>query len=131
VNDRYGHEVGNDLLIAVASRLRSCVRPGDLVARLGGDEFTIMLTRLENVAPAASIATRICELLSEPFFIGPREIRISTSIGIAFAPSPNADTTDLLRRADAAMYQSKSEGKARWTMDPGSLETAGETGPES
>jgi diguanylate cyclase (GGDEF)-like protein len=131
VNDRYGHEVGNDLLIAVASRLRSCVRPGDLVARLGGDEFTIMLTRLENVAPAASIATRICELLSEPFFIGPREIRISTSVGIAFAPSPNADTTDLLRRADAAMYQSKSEGKARWTMDPASLETAGETGPES
>ncbi len=63
VNDRYGHEVGNDLLIAVASRLRSCVRPGDLVARLGGDEFTIMLTRLESVAPAASIATRICELL--------------------------------------------------------------------
>jgi diguanylate cyclase (GGDEF)-like protein len=123
--------VGNDLLIAVASRLRSCVRPGDLVARLGGDEFTIMLTRLENVAPAASIATRHCELLSEPFIIGPREIRNSTSVGIAFAPSPNADTTDLLRRADAAMYQSKSEGKARWTMDPASLETAGETGPES
>jgi diguanylate cyclase (GGDEF)-like protein len=131
VNDRYGHEVGNDLLIAVASRLRSCVRPGDLVARYGGDEFTIMVTRLENVAPAASIATRICELLSEPFLIGPREINISTSVGIAFAPAPNADIGDLLRRADVAMYRSKSEGKARWTMDPGSLETAGDAGPET
>jgi diguanylate cyclase (GGDEF)-like protein len=131
VNDRHGHEVGNDLLIAVASRLRSCVRPGDLVARLGGDEFTIMVTRLENIAPAASIATRICELLSEPFFIGPREIHISTSVGIAFAPAPNADIGDLLRRADVAMYRSKSEGKARWTMDPGSLETAGDANPET
>ncbi|MDQ1380867.1 MAG: hypothetical protein QOJ71_1586 [Actinomycetota bacterium] len=131
VNDRYGHEVGNDLLIAVAARLRSCVRPGDLVARYGGDEFTVMVTRLESVAPAASIATRICELLSEPFLIGPREIRISTSVGIAFAPAPNADIGDLLQRADVAMYRSKSEGKARWTMDPGSLETAGDASSES
>ncbi len=56
VNDRYGHDAGNDLLVAVADRLRECVRPGDLVARLGGDEFTIMLTRLESVAPAAAVA---------------------------------------------------------------------------
>ena len=131
VNDRHGHDVGNDLLVAVAGRLRSCVRPGDLVARLGGDEFTIMLTRLETVSPAASVAARVCELLSEPFLIDSKEINISTSVGIAFAPAPHADIADLLRRADTAMYQSKSEGKGRWTMDPGSLETAGETTPET
>lgn len=126
VNDRYGHHAGNDLLVAVADRLRECVRPGDLVARLGGDEFTIILTRLESTAPAVAIADRICSVLAEPFEIASAPLHISTSVGVAITPTYRADTDDLLRRADAAMYRAKAHGKAQWMMDPGSLEAAGE-----
>lgn len=125
VNDRFGHDVGNDLLVAVAGRLRSCVRPGDLVARMGGDEFTILLTRLESVAPAVEVAERICSMLTESFRLGASEMRISTSIGIAVAEADSADSGDLLRRADVAMYRAKSQGKAGWAMDPSSLEPTG------
>jgi diguanylate cyclase (GGDEF)-like protein len=124
VNDRYGHDSGNDLLVAVAGRLRSCVRPGDIVARMGGDEFTILLTRLESAGPAVEVAERVCRMLTEPFEVGPNQMRISTSIGIAVAGAEGADPGDLLRRADVAMYRAKSQGKARWAMAPGSLEPA-------
>ncbi len=102
------------------------MRPGDLVARLGGDEFTIVLTRLESAAPAAAVAERICRVISEPFEIVGRPLHVSTSVGVALAPAYRADTDDLLRRADAAMYRAKAQGKARWTMDPGSLQSTGE-----
>jgi diguanylate cyclase (GGDEF)-like protein len=122
VNDRYGHDAGNALLVGVANRLRECVRPGDLVARIGGDEFTIMLTRLQSEAPAAEIADRICRALAEPFEFASQPVRISSSVGVALAPAYRADTDDLMRRADSAMYRAKSHGKARWMIDPGSLE---------
>jgi diguanylate cyclase (GGDEF)-like protein len=125
VNDRFGHDIGNDLLVAVATRLRSCVRPGDVVARMGGDEFTILLTRLESPAPAVEVAERICAVLTEPFELAGAEVRISTSIGIAITAADNADPADLVRRADVAMYRAKSQGKAGWAMDPSSLEPAG------
>jgi diguanylate cyclase (GGDEF)-like protein len=124
VNDRYGHDQGNALLVAVAKRLRSCVRPGDVVARMGGDEFTVMLTRLESPAPAIEVAERICAVLTEPFELGPDTVRVSTSIGIALAPADRADSGDLVRRADVAMYRAKSQGKAGWALDPGSLDAA-------
>ena len=69
VNDQFGHDVGNELLVEVAARLRSCVRPGDIVARMGGDEFTIMLTRIDNPAPAIEVADRICAILTEQFIL--------------------------------------------------------------
>ena len=105
----------------VAARLERCIRPGDIVARMGGDEFTIMLTRLENAAPAVEVADRICALLTEEFQFEAGTVRISTSIGIALAPADTADPGDLVRRADVAMYRAKSQGKAGWAMDPGSL----------
>jgi diguanylate cyclase (GGDEF)-like protein len=121
VNDRFGHDVGNELLVSVAARLLSCVRPGDVVARMGGDEFVIMLTRIENAAPAIEVADRVCALLSAPFRFDAGEVQISTSVGIALAPADTADPGDLVRRADVAMYRAKSHGKAGWAMDPGSL----------
>jgi diguanylate cyclase (GGDEF)-like protein len=130
VNDRFGHDVGNDLLVAVAGRLRSCVRPGDIVARMGGDEFTVLLTRLESVAPAVEVAERICAMLGDSFRLGSNEMAISASIGIAVAQAEGADPGDLLRRADVAMYRAKSHGKAGWAMDPTSLEPAG-NGPDA
>jgi diguanylate cyclase (GGDEF)-like protein len=126
VNDNHGHQAGNDLLVAVANRLRDCVRPGDLVARLGGDEFTIVLTRLESAAPAAAVAERICRVIAEPFDVVGQPLQVSTSVGVALAPAYRADTDDLLRRADAAMYRAKAQGKAGWTIDPGSLQAAGD-----
>ncbi len=125
VNDRFGHDAGNDLLVTVAAKLSRCVRGGDIVARMGGDEFTILLTRLESAAPAVEVAERICEMLGEPLRLGQHEVQISTSIGIAVAAADHADPGDLLRRADVAMYRAKSQGKAGWAMDPGSLEPAG------
>ena len=122
VNDRYGHDIGNKLLVAVATRLRNAARFGDLVARMGGDEFTIMLTRLDSAAPAAEVAERICAILTEPFLLDDHTIRISTSIGIAVAAADRADPSDLVRRADVAMYQAKRQGKARWAWDPAHLQ---------
>jgi diguanylate cyclase (GGDEF)-like protein len=121
VNDHFGHDVGNELLVSVAARLLSCVRPGDIVARMGGDEFVIMLTRIESAAPAIEVADRVCALLADPFDFEAGEVRISTSVGIALAPGDTADPGDLVRRADVAMYRAKSQGKAGWAMDPGSL----------
>jgi diguanylate cyclase (GGDEF)-like protein len=121
VNDHFGHDVGNELLVGVAARLLSCVRPGDVVARMGGDEFVIMLTRIENAAPAIEVADRVCALLTDPFDFEAGQVRISTSVGIALAPGDTTDPGDLVRRADVAMYRAKSQGKAGWAMDPGSL----------
>jgi len=122
VNDRYGHDRADDLLVQVAKRLRACVRPGDVVARMGGDEFTVMLTRLEGPAPAIEVAERVCQMLTEPFQLGGSNVTISTSIGIALGPADRADAGDLVRRADVAMYRAKRQGKAGWAMDPASLD---------
>jgi diguanylate cyclase (GGDEF)-like protein len=130
VNDRFGHDCGNELLVAVTSRLRGCVRPGDVVARMGGDEFTVLLTRLESVAPAVEVAERIAAMLGDPFTIAGAEVTISASIGISVAPADGADAGDLLRRADVAMYRAKSQGKAGWAMDPSSLKPATHEGLE-
>jgi diguanylate cyclase (GGDEF)-like protein len=98
------------------------VRPGDIVARMGGDEFAIMLTRIDNPAPAIEVADRVCAYLQERFVLpAADDVQISTSIGIALAPADTADPGGLVRRADVAMYRAKSQGKAGWAMDPGSL----------
>jgi diguanylate cyclase (GGDEF)-like protein len=91
---------------------------------MGGDEFTVMLTRLEGVAPTVEVAERITAMLRDAFRIAGVDVHISASIGIAVAPADAANPGDLLRRADVAMYRAKSQGKAGWAMDPGSLDPA-------
>jgi diguanylate cyclase (GGDEF)-like protein len=113
INDGFGHAAGDRLLIEIAHRLRRAVRPGDTVARLGGDEFTVLIPDVSGQDEAVSVARRIHEALGQPFQVGDNEVYTTASTGIALS-SPRYDNPDeILRDADIAMYQAKSEGRAR------------------
>ena len=109
INDTLGHGAGDQLLVAVAERVRAALRRGDLAARLGGDEFAILLERGDR-AQAEEFATRLVQALRTPFVLEGRELRAHASIGIADAGADD-DTEDLLRNADVAMYSAKKNGK--------------------
>ena len=110
VNDSLGHAAGDELLVAVADRLRLAVRRGDLVARFGGDEFVVLCESVAGYAEAASIAERIIECLVRPFHCAGQPMHVRASIGIALAEGPGTTVDALLRDADAAMYQAKASG---------------------
>ncbi len=112
VNDSLGHHVGDRLLVAVARRLESALRPGDTVARLGGDEFTLLLDDVSDAREATVIAERVQQTLRDPFHLDGRELVVAASIGIALA-DPDAAPSDVMRDADVAMYRAKAEGKGR------------------
>ena len=120
VNDSLGHGVGDQLLVEVGRRLKLCLRPEDTVARLGGDEFAIMMEGLTGVTGATQVAERIMAKFEEPFIMDGREVVITSSIGIALSPSPQAQPEQLLRCADLAMYQAKIKGKAQYAVHDGS-----------
>ena len=118
INDTLGHHVGDDLLRVVASRLSSCVRPGDTVARLGGDEFVVLVTDLAadtDPAPlASSLAARLLEGLVEPFLVEDVRLEIGASLGVALHPAHGDHVDLLLQRADIALYGAKVErGRAK------------------
>jgi diguanylate cyclase (GGDEF)-like protein len=110
VNDTLGHHVGDQLLVAVARRLVSCVRPQDVVARLGGDEFALVLEGAD-VAAATRAAERARAVLSTPFSLGGLLVEVAASAGIAVSPEHGEDLEELLQRADVAMYLSKESGE--------------------
>lgn len=114
VNDNFGHPVGDTVLRSVAQRLRRMVRDEDMVARLGGDEFVLVVTGLDSEDEARGLHRRISSEIEAPLEVNGVSLRLSVSTGILLYPSVNADPEDLLRDADAAMY----EAKAR---EPGSL----------
>jgi diguanylate cyclase (GGDEF)-like protein len=107
VNDSLGHDVGDQLLVMVAQRLRRSVRNADCVARLGGDEFTVVLSHLTSPNAAVSVAQNICRALSTPFEINGQDIFVSTSVGISMYPHDGTDVGTLLKHADTAMYRAK------------------------
>jgi diguanylate cyclase (GGDEF)-like protein len=109
VNDTYGHQVGDELLVAVAQRLTGLLRPGDSLARLSGDEFVILCEDLTDPAAADPIAVRLDAELSRPFALSPGEVSTSASIGVAFSGEEIESPEDLLRDADLAMYRSKHD----------------------
>ncbi len=116
VNDTYGHDIGDHLLIETARRLNAGVRSTDTVARLGGDEFTVILTELAETSRVEKVAGNIRDLLAQPFIINEIELNISGSIGVAIYPENSSDANDLITKADIAMYASKRQGRNRCTF---------------
>jgi diguanylate cyclase (GGDEF)-like protein/PAS domain S-box-containing protein len=113
INDSLGRAVGDQLLLAMATRLMEIVRPGDTLARIGGDEFVILCEGLSGDAEAVGIAERVREALTEPLAWDSGELVLSVSAGVAVSTSPSVNPEALLRDAEAAMYRAKSEGRAR------------------
>ncbi|MBI3574186.1 MAG: EAL domain-containing protein, partial [Gammaproteobacteria bacterium] len=111
INDTLGHHIGDALLKAVAERLKSCVRPGDIIARLGGDEFTVVLANVAHVDDVARVARKITDSFVQPFRVEDRDLFTTTSIGITLYPFDEQDTEGLLKNADAAMYHAKESGR--------------------
>ncbi len=112
INDSLGHDRGDELLIAVADRLRLAVRPDDLVVRLGGDEFAVLVAGPVDEVDARRLADRLRQTLATPLRVAGQDVFPSASIGIAVADAPTS-VADMLRRADTAMYRAKSEGRGR------------------
>lgn len=111
VNDTLGHDKGDELLLQVSARLKSCLRKGDTLARQGGDEFTVVLPDLHSRDDARLVADKFLECLNQPFDLGGNEVRISASIGIAVFPHDGQTIDELMRHADVAMYHIKGQGK--------------------
>lgn len=119
INDNFGHEAGDRLLVEMSERLQSCLRGGDTVARLGGDEFVLLLLGLERVEECETALPRILEVLSRPIRLNDHEVSISASIGVSLYPVHDTDPDTLLRDADQAMYRAKQEGKNRYRLFDG------------
>lgn len=116
VNDRFGHPVGDELLQAVAQRLRGAVRYGDLVARIGGDEFVVIQFGLGHQTEAELLARRIIATIEKPFVIADAVIAISTSIGTVVSQGMERPLDDLLREADDRLYQAKREREPKGAL---------------
>jgi diguanylate cyclase (GGDEF)-like protein len=119
VNDEYGHGMGDEVLTEVARRMGRVLRDRDLLARLGGDEFAVLCLGLHKVEEVTAVADRLLVALnSEPIEADGQSVRMSASIGIAFAPKPPAPggSDALVERADKAMYEAKTAGRNRWVI---------------
>ena len=114
VNDNYGHEVGDQLLIEVAKRIKASIREEDTVSRQGGDEFALLLNDIESYGQCESTLERILHTLAQPYLIDGNSHKITASIGVTLYPDDNEDIDTLIRHADNAMYQAKQSGKHRY-----------------
>jgi diguanylate cyclase (GGDEF)-like protein/PAS domain S-box-containing protein len=116
INDRFGHGIGDDFLVAIARRLESCLRSGDTVARFGGDEFTVLLEDIRDVTDATNVARRIQDSLRLPLSLEGNQLQTTASIGIAWNCHSYEEPATLLRDADTAMYRAKRQGKATYSI---------------
>jgi diguanylate cyclase (GGDEF)-like protein len=114
VNDTLGHPVGDELLCAVADRLRACVREIDTVARLGGDEFAIIQSGVENSEDAERLARRVVECVGAPYELNGHHAVVGCSVGISLAPGDGTTGEKLLKNADVALYRAKTDGRGTW-----------------
>jgi diguanylate cyclase (GGDEF)-like protein len=116
VNDSLGHAVGDELLVAIAGRLRAVLRPEDTVARLGGDEFAILVDDVNAPGDVFALAERVLAAFDAPFRLEEREITIRCSIGVVLASGGHQSANDLLRDADVAMYRAKVSGRGSYAL---------------
>ncbi|UQB41321.1 EAL domain-containing protein [Thiomicrospira microaerophila] len=114
VNDQFGHEVGDQLLVELARRMKSQLRKSDTLSRIGGDEFVILLNGLETVQCSHSLLHGLLHSVAQPIHIQDHQLVISGSIGVTFYPSDQSEAEQLIRHADLAMYQAKQQGKNRY-----------------
>jgi diguanylate cyclase (GGDEF)-like protein len=124
VNDRLGHQAGDELLVAVAERVLRCLRDSDTAARMGGDEFAIVLEDAADRPSAVRVAERILATLREPFTVQDNTVHVHGSMGIALYDGPELTADEMLRLADVAMYAAKSQGKNRLTVYQAGLHAA-------
>ncbi len=116
VNDQYGHDTGDELLLSVAKRMNASLREGDTLARVGGDEFVAVLVDLEGLQDCEPVLARLLDVAAAPTPVRQQLLLVSTSIGVTLYPQDGADADLLLRHADQAMYQAKQKGKNRWHL---------------
>ena len=116
VNDSLGHQMGDQLLIAISRRLESCLRDGDTVARLGGDEFIILMHDVTETRDVLGLAERVLECLQTPFLLDGHELVVTASIGIALSTTNIDSAEEMVRNADIAMYRAKSRGKSGYVV---------------
>ena len=114
INDTHGHDVGDQLLVSVAERLRDCVRSSDLVARLGGDEFTVVVEGISDPNILSHFCDRILRALKEPVRVCGLELSVNASIGLSIYPSDADNLEDLVKSADTAMYRAKEKGPGNY-----------------
>ncbi len=125
INDSHGHEVGDQVLMEMAGRLRGLLRPSDTLSRFGGDEFTILCEGVSDDEDAIAVAERIADALAEPVPLADREVFLSASIGIALGRDRAMSAGALLRDADAAMYGAKERGRSRYAIFDGAMRLRG------
>ncbi|WP_026376867.1 EAL domain-containing protein [Aestuariibacter salexigens] len=116
VNDSFGHDVGDKLLISIARDVKKLIREGDLLARLGGDEFLILLHDNPELDTLVAIAGRLIDHLGKPMMVEQWEVQVGVSIGIARASDADFQLSDLISNADVAMYRSKMSGRGQFTV---------------
>ncbi|AXA67236.1 MULTISPECIES: sensor domain-containing diguanylate cyclase [Pseudomonas] len=118
INDEFGHEVGDRLLVAFVTRVSACLRADDLLGRIGGDEFIVFL-RDTPATTALALAERLCLALQEPWTLQDIRLATTSSIGIAHGAAGSLNVHELIRRADGALYQAKRAGRARVVLADG------------
>lgn len=119
INDNYGHDTGDKILIEVAKRLKATIREEDTASRLGGDEFSLLLGDIDSLAQCEQLLVRIVEEIAKPYIIDEITLEISVSLGATVYPTDNSDFDIFMRHADQVMYQAKLTGKNKYIVfDP-------------
>jgi diguanylate cyclase (GGDEF)-like protein/PAS domain S-box-containing protein len=116
INDGYGHDVGDQLLINISQRMKDVLRECDTLARIGGDEFVAVLADLDKPHDCEPVLARLLQAAADPVKLGDAVLQVSASIGVSFYPKDNVDADQLMRQADHAMYQAKQAGKNRYQL---------------